>query len=110
MEPGARGFRGRETAAWGGASAMTKVAMDTIMNARPQVTIAATVTLVLSAACASAPEQTAKHREARIYQTGTAIPMRDRSGVANVRSVDPESLHQELNGATRPMPIGSEGR
>jgi len=79
------------------------------MNARSLVPILAASTLVLCAACASAPEQTAEHREARVYQTGSAIPVRDRNGTMNVRSVAPESLHQELNGATRPAPVGNTG-
>ncbi len=42
--------------------------------------------------------------------TGSNIPVRDRSRMSEVQTVDPESLHQELNGATRPSPVGGVGR
>lgn len=85
------------------------VVVETIMNARSPVTILAASTLVLCAACASVPEQAAEHRETKVYQTGSAIPVRDRNGTMNVRSVDPGSVHQELNGATHPSPVGNTG-
>ena len=66
--------------------------------------------LVLCAACAASPEQASEHREAKVYMTGSNIPVRDRSRMSEVKSVDPESLHQELNGATRPSPVGGVGR
>ena len=80
------------------------------MNARSPVTILAASTLVLCAACASAPQQTAEHREAKVYQTGSNIPVRDRNGMMNVKTVDPESLHQELGGASHPPPAGGVGK
>jgi hypothetical protein len=66
--------------------------------------------LLLCAACASAPEQASEHRVAKVYMTGSNIPVRDRSRMSEVQTVDPESLHQELNGATRPSPVGGVGR
>ena len=65
---------------------------------------------MLCTACASAPEQTSEHHEAKVYMTGSNIPVRDRSRMSEVKTVDPESLHQELNGATRPSPASGVGR
>jgi hypothetical protein len=80
-----------------------------IMYARSPFRILAASTFMLCAACGSAPERTAGHHEAPVYQTGSAIPVRDRSGMFDVKSADPESLRQELNGATRPQPVGNKG-
>ncbi|MGE5090096.1 MAG: hypothetical protein ACM3QY_13295 [Candidatus Levyibacteriota bacterium] len=80
------------------------------MNARLPIEVLAASTLALCAACASTPEQTAEPREAKVYQTGSAIPVRDHNGIADVKSVAPESLHQELNSATHPTPVGGTGR
>lgn len=76
----------------------------------PLPALAAASTFVLCAACASAPGQPSEHRDARVYMTGSNLPMRDHGGMFNVKTVDPESLHQELNGATRPSPAGGVGR
>jgi hypothetical protein len=86
------------------------VAMETTMNPRLPVTAVAVSTFVLCAACASTAERTSSYREAKVYQTGSNIPLRDRHGMMNVKSVDPESLRQELNGASHAPPAGNKGR
>lgn len=80
------------------------------MKSRLPITALAVCTSALGAGCASTAEHTAAYREAKVYQTGSNIPVRDRHGMMNVKSVDPESLHQELNGASHAPPVGNKGR
>ena len=80
------------------------------MKSRLPITALAVSMFVLCAGCASTAEHTAAYREAKVYQTGSNIPVRDRHGMMNVKSVDPESLHQELNGASHAPPVGNKGR
>ncbi len=80
------------------------------MKSRLPVTALAVCAFTLGAGCASTPEHTSEYREAKVYQTGSNIPVRDRHGMMNVKSVDPESLQQELNGASHAPPVGSKGR
>lgn len=67
-------------------------------------------TLALCAACAAAPEQMSERRDEKVYQTGSMIPMRDRHGMMNVKTVDPAQLKQEQNPATYPQPAADVGR
>ncbi len=59
---------------------------------------------------ASTPEQTSERREAKVYQTGSNIAKRDRGGVLDVKTVDPELLHQQMNRPTLPKPAPGAGR
>lgn len=67
-------------------------------------------TLALCAACATAPEQTSELREEKVYQTGSMLPMKDRHGMMDVKTVDPASLHQELGGASHAPPVSDKNR
>ncbi len=90
-------------------SAMS-VAMETIMHARLPVRVLLASSLVLCGACASTPEQTSERREAKVYQTGSNIAKRDRAGVFDVKMVDPELLHQQMNPPTLPKPVPGAGQ
>ncbi|HEV2219657.1 MAG TPA: hypothetical protein VGV08_03755 [Casimicrobiaceae bacterium] len=96
-------------AAGGGTFAIVN-AEETMMHARFRFAALAGSTLALCAACATPAEHSSEYRESKVYQTGSNIPVRDRSGTMNVKIVDPESLHQELSGASRPSPVGGAGR
>ena len=65
------------------------------------VPVLAGVTFALCGACASAPDQTSEHREEKVYQTGSNIPIRDRDGMANVKTADPAQVHQAIHQETR---------
>lgn len=80
------------------------------MHAHFRVAALAVSTLALCAACASPAEHSSEYREAKVYRTGSNIPLRNQSGTMNVKTVDPESLHQELGGASRPPPVGVAGK
>lgn len=86
------------------------VAIKTIMHARSPVRVLVASSLVPCGACASPPEQMSERREAKVYQTGSNIPKRDRGGVSGVKTVDPELLHRQMNPPTLPKQGTGAGR
>ncbi len=86
------------------------VAIETIMHALLPVRVLVASSLVLGGACGSTPEQTSERREAKVYQTGSNIAKGDRGGVLDVKTVDPELLHQQMNPPTLPKPAPGAGR
>jgi hypothetical protein len=86
------------------------IAIETIMHARLPVRVLVASSLVPCGACASPPEQMSERREAKVNQTGSNIPKRDRGGVLDVNTVDRELPHRQMNPPTLPKPGTGAGR
>ena len=61
---------------------------------------------LLFTGCASMSDQSTDSSEAKEYRTGSNLPVRDRSGSGNVKTVDVESI-QELRNRVGARSLGT---